>query len=1186
MKKTKLTRSLMAAVSIVALSAVMYGCVHSGDDPVEVVAPDLGPAMSAAQAAADAAKAASGAAAAAVAGVEDSRNADAASYVFAQGAADDAMAAYMAAKAANAAAQAAETLEDAEAAQADAEAAQADAEAAQGNAEMYAQMVADAQAALDQAEADRIAAEEEAARLAAEAEAARIAAEEEAARQAAAAAEAEAMALAAARTAADMAADAAEMSASDAADEVMDVMDIAGSDQTSYDAAVAARDAAMAAATAAREASDAANRATTSADAEMYQMTAETQQGMAADSLSDAMMYAGMVTQAKADADAAAAAAAAAAEAAQMLADTKQAAQDAEDAAATAKDAAAMSVTDVEDSGVLDTDVTAAAAFARAEDASDDAAAAHLDAVDANLKAQAAMTQEDATMYKNMAEAAQMAAENAQRAAARFAMIVSETQTAADNKAQEDADQAEQDRLAAEAEEQRKMDVADAKAAAMQSYMDADADAMKAEAQADAAEATAPGTAGAMAARAAATAARTAATAAKTAHDAIMDTMTKAEADMQAAEAATQAGNANTGYMTAKAQNDAVQTATLIAEQLQEARDLSDAQDDAKMYADEAKGHYESAMSKATDARAEATKARAAANRAMAARTDYANADKYATMAEANADAAEAARNAAKAASDAANAAYMAAMAAEAVMDDPATEDVDESMKPSQVARAEADKAKAQNVIATANHTGDDGAGMQYMAAKDNAMKAETAAGVHVVGLLEVANAQSETDADDRAEAITAWAGRIGAAAGSSTDADNDSRASPTLAAVTAAWPANTPANPDATPPTEEVPMHLSVTVTNVDDAAVESDTMGDADADPVVMPNAKAIDGVPGFMYGFDIEFDTGRILVFTDKDQDDAPVEASDAVTARTVENVAVSTTTLTKLGTKVGNTYTGAEYTPTGEPALTGTLTCPDGTTCSVDATTAADGTVTINAVSGYVFTGSREAKAAVVAMDAAAQAAANRYLAFGVWLNEDGNNDGTVDDPAFGAFAGTDSATAPVDVAVIGTARYEGSAVGVYTAGSSVDYFQADATLNANFGVAPETGDDTAQGTVTGMIDNIMVGGTAMSDVINLFGAENNIGATGSFSGNARMGAPMVDGDVATYMYNGRWSGQFYGPTADDTTTNDVDESEVAPLSAAGTFGVTGTDNMGTMDDMEDDVTRSYVGAFGAHKPMDD
>ena len=32
MKKAKLTRNLMAAVSIVALSAVMYGCTHSGDD--------------------------------------------------------------------------------------------------------------------------------------------------------------------------------------------------------------------------------------------------------------------------------------------------------------------------------------------------------------------------------------------------------------------------------------------------------------------------------------------------------------------------------------------------------------------------------------------------------------------------------------------------------------------------------------------------------------------------------------------------------------------------------------------------------------------------------------------------------------------------------------------------------------------------------------------------------------------------------------------------------------------------------------------------------------------------------------------------------------------------------------------------------------------------------------------------
>ena len=45
MKKTKLTRSLLAACSIVALSAVMYGCVHNGgngemDAGMEMPMPD------------------------------------------------------------------------------------------------------------------------------------------------------------------------------------------------------------------------------------------------------------------------------------------------------------------------------------------------------------------------------------------------------------------------------------------------------------------------------------------------------------------------------------------------------------------------------------------------------------------------------------------------------------------------------------------------------------------------------------------------------------------------------------------------------------------------------------------------------------------------------------------------------------------------------------------------------------------------------------------------------------------------------------------------------------------------------------------------------------------------------------------------------------------------------------------
>ena len=41
MKKTNLTRKLLAACSIVALSAVMYGCVHGGDDPAPIDETDM-----------------------------------------------------------------------------------------------------------------------------------------------------------------------------------------------------------------------------------------------------------------------------------------------------------------------------------------------------------------------------------------------------------------------------------------------------------------------------------------------------------------------------------------------------------------------------------------------------------------------------------------------------------------------------------------------------------------------------------------------------------------------------------------------------------------------------------------------------------------------------------------------------------------------------------------------------------------------------------------------------------------------------------------------------------------------------------------------------------------------------------------------------------------------------------------
>ena len=167
MNKTKVTRSLLAACSIVALTAVMYGCVHSGngdDDPAPVVTPDpvdpmeptepmeptdLDDAQAAAKAAADAAKMASDNAATAASGAGDATMNLAtmqtgamagAQATAASGHAADAMAAYMAAKAASDTAAAATETAAAIRAQIAAEAAQADAEAAAMKAGEYGDM--------------------------------------------------------------------------------------------------------------------------------------------------------------------------------------------------------------------------------------------------------------------------------------------------------------------------------------------------------------------------------------------------------------------------------------------------------------------------------------------------------------------------------------------------------------------------------------------------------------------------------------------------------------------------------------------------------------------------------------------------------------------------------------------------------------------------------------------------------------------------------------------------------------------------------------------------------------------------------------------------------------------------------------------------------------------------------------
>ena len=387
-------------------------------------------------------------------------------------------------------------------------------------------------------------------------------------------------------------------------------------------------------------------------------------------------------------------------------------------------------------------------------------------------------------------------------------------------------------------------------------------------------------------------------------------------------------------------------------------------------------------------------------------------------------------------------------------------------------------------------------------------------------------------------------------------------------------WEANTPDNPDTENTDEFMEMFPIVSIaiggetvtsdTEGTDANEDGDTADDGDT----KPNAKRIMGVDGFPLGFDIagrnaddETTTdARVIAFTNKKQSTLAVTAIIDIS---YDNSPLPTgAVVDDLGTKSGNTYTGVElnHDNMGDtPPIVGTLTCHMPAECS--ASTDGD-TIT---VTGYRFTGSQEGRA-----DKEADPM-NEYLLFGLWLDEDDQDMGS-----FGAFAvGGElyAFNAGNVVTLEGNASYSGEAVGAHhMTGQGVSFFSGDANLEADFG------DGSDAGTVKGSISKIRVnGGDAMPTPIMLLST-----AAGSiFNGTAAMG-PQVAPGSALHMYNGTWSGGFFGNTDDDEDTSDVMEDEIThPLAAAGTFGVTRFDNMGNTD-AADDVTESFVGAFGAHK----
>ena len=1169
-----------ALAGALAMTFALAAC--GGGSSPQATGPDpaLTAAQTAAMAAAEAAKKASDDAAAAADAVEDNGAADPASYALARAAANDAMDAYEAAMAANEAAEAATSTADAKAAQADADAAQAKAEAALADAMKYAGMVTDAHT--------------------------QMVADMERERQEAAA---ELAALTNARTAADTAADAAETAASSARAAVEAVMDIAGSDQGSYDTALEKAEATEAAAKAAREASDAAVRATTSADAEMHQQTAEAEKAKADTALADAMSYAGMVTQAKANADAEQERQEAEAKAAKMLADAKKTAMEAADAAMTASNMASAAVE--EQRANKDLSTAAAAAFARAEDAATDAAKAAGDAAAANNAAQAATTQEDVDMYKQQAEEAKAAAELAQANAESFAGMVATV-------AQQMKDATEERNKLAKA---KSMAAAAAKAAREAAN---DADSAATEAEADA-----PNSPAAKAARTAATAADEAADMAEAADQRAQAATDSATAMAAQLDAEAQRNAAQGALVTAKARQEEAETSRLAAEQLQEERDLAQAKSDAQALYDNATDgvlfHYNAVISKAASAETQATNARNAAMRAQSARTDYVNADEQAEMAE----------GASSEAQDALGRAMTAKQEADTALQ--AVQDATTSM----AAKEALDDLKAANGKLIEEHTGDTGAGMDYMAAKEAAQKAADYANMHVVGLLKMANAdhiKSALDPDANRDETEiglieknrlAHVSEVNMAVKMAND-DNLVATSPSTpfhggGTVVATWDyygdlggdsivsgaaavTNDAANAD-TKPGEGMRM-ISITPTGGSTAVdLKHDDPATEDMNETNFKVGPGLGVFDEMYFGRDNDAntdgdveDTGdsleRIILFTDLKQAKATVPAkSVSLTNEPVSMAARVTPTAAPATTGDDIHDFAGTYDHDGNPdtdAIAGTFDCVDPTTCRVQRSgTGNNGEhvtdqTKVTSISGYRFTGTGTTAEKLSMPDTS-------WLAFGVWLTEtvdDDNSDGeTINQYTFGAFADggaaigeTGEPDASTLASVTGKATYMGKAAGVHSKAEEVNFFHADARLTADFDPpagAPE------HGTITGMIHNIMSGGESYGDdSIELKvadpGATNptpNIVATGTFGGRARMGNTGVQDSSGEDIYRmtGGWSGAFYNHMVDNADT-DVKENERAPGSVAGTFGVGRADDDKTMDV---DETESFVGAFGAH-----
>ena len=586
--------------------------------------------------------------------------------------------------------------------------------------------------------------------------------------------------------------------------------------------------------------------------------------------------------------------------------------------------------------------------------------------------------------------------------------------------------------------------------------------------------------------------------------------------------------------------------------------EANDAADAAVMAANDAVKEAEDAVKEAEDAVDAADKALA---KAMAGRKDVA----AARTAKENADTA---LTDAKKAKEDADEALMDAKKAQTTV-----AGIDSTMvDTAEGAEAIKTAAEAAETAATAAETAAMAAETAAMAAETAATTAETAAemaaGVHVLALFKDANAYdvtavavlddpATTDKDESMTAKEATAKAMAdevASVGMAIMAAADDQMNKT---ATASWMGNMADDPGTAETDESTMEVLTVTVDGITSDTKGNDNGTPDDATDDVKPNAMMIDPL-GVFAGFDLaDAKTNkRFIVFTDKMQGTHQVLRVDAQTEIIATDVPVGPDKVEKLGEMSGGMYVnvtvtanGVENNATGDP-LTGTLSCPANVECVIEIGT--DGLP--DALTGYVFNGSRPAVEAVDRVDAADDDM--DYLIFGLWLDE---ASGGAD--SFGAFSqGGDAAASLDNAAIKGTAMYAGSAAGAHhITDGPVSWFDGDAMLTADF--------DTDM--IEGEISNIRVdGGAPLADSIHL--SRTGFGNDGTISGGtAEMGVSQP--------FLGTWQGKLYGQPDDDKKTDDVSENLVAPGSVAGTFGVSRDTDTG-----DDVVTESFVGAFGAHK----